>query len=139
MELFKFLDVLMKKPAEWSDVTPGEKRKQFFPMQRRFAIAHPQEANALQHLKINQAAVADFWQRFMFIKYRRVTPNWMYTKGVVKSRKEKEKKLNVSEKLILQYAKFKEIDVKSIRDALVLFEKEMVKELHDFEKTSMTK
>jgi intergrase/recombinase len=139
MELFEYLNVLVTRPAEWSDVTPGEKRKWYFLMQRRMAIGHPEQANALQHLKINQSAVADFWHRFMMLKYQRKMPNWMYTKGVAKAQKEKEKKLDVSEKMVFQFAKSKGIDVKSVRDALELFPTEIVKEIKAYEKTSMQK
>lgn len=134
MELFEFLNILIERPGEWAEIAPGEKRKQYFMTQRRMAINYPMQANALQHLKINQSEVVDFWHRYVRKFYTR-TPKWMYTAGLAKSKKEKEKKLDVSEKLIAQYAKDKSIDIKSVKDALVLFEKEMVAELKQFEKT----
>ena len=133
MELFEFTKIIFEKPGEWESITPGEKRKQFFMVNRRFAIQFPMQANALQHLKINQAGVVDFWQHFMQKTYNR-TPGWMYTKGVKKAKLDKEKKINVSEKLIDEYARRMSLDRKSIYDALEFYPDLMVKELKQFEK-----
>jgi hypothetical protein len=133
MELFEFTKIIFERPGEWPDITPGEKRKQYFMVNRRFAIQFPMQANALQHLKINQAGVVDFWQQFMRKTYQR-TPGWMYTKGIKKAKQEKEKKINVSDKLIHEYAKRMTIDLKSVYDALEFYPDLMVKELKHFEK-----
>jgi hypothetical protein len=133
MELFEFTKIIFESPGEYQEITPGEKRKWFFLLQRRFAIQFPMQANALQHLKINQAGVVDFWQHFMRKQYQK-TPGWMYTKGIKKSKEEKEKKIKVSETLINQYAAKMEIDKKSIYDALEFYPEQIQKELKDFEK-----
>jgi hypothetical protein len=132
MELFDFINVIFKNPGDYSSVTPGEKRKHFFMCQRRFAINFPMQANALQHLKINQNAVIDFWQVFLRKQYKFV-PGWMYTKGVKKAQEVKEKKLTVSNELIKEYCKRMKIDHKSVRDALEFYPDQMIKELKDFE------
>jgi len=133
MKLFDFIKVLFNNPSEYSEIPPGEKRKQYFMCNRRFAIQFPMQANALQHLKINQAAVVDFWQRFMRKQYK-YTPKWLYTKGVKKAQKTKEKKLNVSDNLIKEYCKQYKIDKKSVVDALEFFPTKMIAELKEFEK-----
>jgi hypothetical protein len=133
MELFEFTKILFENPGSWSEITPGEKRKQYFMVQRRFAIQFPMQANALQHLKINQAAVMDFWQKFMRKTYQR-TPGWMYTKGIKKAKVVKEKKYNVSDKLIFDYANRMEMDKKSIYEALEFYPDLMVTELKQYEK-----
>jgi len=133
MELFEFTKILFERPGEWQDITPGEKRKQFFMCNRRFSIQFPMQANALQHLKINQAGVVDFWQTFMRRQYQR-TPGWMYTKGIKKAKQEKERKINVSDKLIHEYAKRMSMDLKSIYDALEFYPDLMINELKQFEK-----
>ena len=133
MELFKFIDIIFTNPLEYSSITPSEKRKQFFICNRRFAINFPQEANVLQHAKINQAAVVDFWQRFLRKQYDRI-PGWMYTKGVKKSQEFKEKKLNVSNEMIKEYCKRFNIDRKSVIDALEFYPNEMKKELQEVSK-----
>lgn len=133
MELFDFINVIFKDPVQYSSITPGEKRKHYFMCNRRFAIQFPMQANALQHLKINQEAVIDFWQNFLRKQFKFV-PGWMYTKGVKKSKEAKEKKLSVSNELIKEYAKIYKIDKKSIIDALEFYPEDMIKELKEFEK-----
>lgn len=133
MELFDFINIIVKSPSQYSNITPGEKRKHFFMSQRRFAINFPMQANALQHLKINQAAVMDFWQKYLQQTYKGYFPKWLYTKGVKKSKEIKEKKQNVSAELIKEYCKYMKVDPKSVYDALEFFPDKMIKELKDFE------
>ena len=138
MELFEFTKILFENPAAYKEITPGEKRKQYFMVNRRFAIQFPMQANALQHLKINQSGVIDFWQQFMRKKYNR-TPGWMYTKGIKKAKQDKERKTNVSEKLVVDFAKRMEIDKKAVYEALEFYPDLMVKELKDFERITSQK
>ena len=98
-----------------------------------FSIQFPMQANALQHLKINQVGVMDFWQQFMRKQYNR-TPGWMYLKGVKKAKTDKESKIKVSDKLITEYAKKMSMDKKSILEAIEFYPDIIVKELKDFEK-----
>jgi hypothetical protein len=133
MELFNLIKVIFTNPEEYSLVAPGEKRKYYFICQRRFAINFPLQANALQHLKINQVAVIDFWQRFLRKQYKFV-PGWMYTKGIKKSKEIKEKKQNINSELINEYCKKFEIDSKVIKDALEFYPEEITKEIKEFEK-----
>jgi len=133
MELFDFIKIIFTDPHQYSSITPGEKRKHYFMCNRRFSINFPMQANALQHLKINQSAVIDFWQVFLQKQYKYV-PNWMYVKGVKKAKEIKEKKLMVNNELIKEYCKRFKIDPKSIIDALEYYPTEMINELKTFEK-----
>jgi hypothetical protein len=133
MELFPFIKIIFTDPKEYSKITPGEKRKQYFMCNRRFAIQHPLEANALQHLKINQEAVIDWWQKFLRRKYKFV-PGWMYTKGIKKSQEIKEKKLTVNNDTIREDCNFFKIDKKNVIDALEFYHDDMIKELTAFSK-----
>jgi hypothetical protein len=133
MELFPFIKIIFTNPEEYKTITPGEKRKQYFMCNRRFAIQYPLQANALQHLKINQEAVVDWWQKFLRQKYKFV-PGWMYTKGVKKSQEIKEKKLAVSNDTIREYCNFFKVDRKTIMDALEFFNVDMTHELNEFSK-----
>jgi hypothetical protein len=135
LDLFDITKIIFEKPNEWKNVTSGEKKKYYFAINRRFSIQFPQQANALQHLKINQAAVIDFWQIFMQRQnYRGRTPSWMYTKGIKKAASVKQKKTSVNVKMIDEYAKRMRVDKKAVIDALEFYPKEMTKELKDFEK-----
>jgi len=134
MELFDFIHILFSDPIEYSSITAGEKRKQYFMINRRMAINQPLHANALQHIKINQAAVVDYWQNSVRKDYNNV-PGWMYTKGVKKSQEVKEKKLAVSNNILKEYCKAFQIDKKVVIDALEFYPKQMISEFRDFEKT----
>ena len=133
MELFDFIKVVFTDPVTYSSLTPGEKRKHYFMCQRRFAINFPMQANALQNLKINQAAVMDFWQIFLRKQYKFV-PGWMYTKGVKKAQAVKEKQIPISKEVIKEYCRYFQVDSKSVYDAIEFYPKEMIQELHAFSK-----
>lgn len=133
IDLFELTEIIFKDPAKYQDVSRGDKQKNYFMLNRRFAIQYPMQANVLQTLKINQAAVVDFWQFFLRKQYK-YTPKWMYTKGVKKSVEVKEKKQTVSNALIAEYSKYMQIDSKSLRDALEFYPTETLNELKEFEK-----
>lgn len=132
MELFDFIKTLFVNPAEYSLITPGEKRKHFFMCTRRFSINFPLQANALQLLKINQSAAIDFWQKFLRKQYTFI-PGWMYIKGVKKTQEVKEKKLNISNESIKEYCKFMKIDPKSVKDAFEFWPDKMILEIKEIE------
>jgi len=132
VEFFDFIKIIFTSPAQYSEISKGDKQKHYFLLNRRFAIQFPEQANALQNLKINQAAVIDFWQVFLR-RYYKTIPGWMYTKGVKKAQDVKEKKLTVSDSLITEYCKYTGIDHKSVKDALFFYPQDMIKELKQFE------
>jgi hypothetical protein len=133
MELFELTKAMFESPAIYADATRGDKRKNFFMIQRRMAINFPVQANMLQHVKINMEATIDFWQRFLRKRYTK-TPFWMFITGVKKAKEEKEKKINLSSELISQYCRFYGKDPKSIRDALRFYPEQMIKEIKGFDK-----
>lgn len=133
MRLFDLIKIIFTDPNEFGKITPGEKRKNFFMLNRRFAINFPVQANALQLLKINQSAVIDFWQNFLRKHYKYV-PGWMYTEGIKKSQEIKEKKMTVTNAQITEYCKFMKLDVKTVKDALEFYPEEMTKEIKDLSK-----
>lgn len=134
MELFELTKKMFEDPEGYKEATKGDKRKNFFMIQRRMSIQHPLQANILNHIMINQESAIDIWQRFLSKTYKRSTPFWMFIKGVKKVQEEKEAKLNIPSSLIEEYAKKNGMDLKSVWDAIKMFPKEMEKELKDFEK-----
>ncbi len=130
--LFEIIQTIFTNPLKYSSISNGDKRKYYFLLQRRFAVQYPMQANLLQHIKINQSAVIDFWQAFLRKQYRQ-TPGWIYVKGVKKTQENKEKKINVSNNLINEYCKYYNVDRKSVDDALRFYENEMIIELKHFE------
>jgi len=134
MELFDLTKIMFERPGEWQDVAASDKRKWFFLLSRRFAIQHPIQAAALQHIKIDQASVMDFWQKYLYKTYGGRTPHWMFVKGVKQAKEKKETKIKVSDTLVTAYAKKMEFDKKSIYDALEFFPDLIVTELKTFQK-----
>lgn len=133
MELFEMTKAMFGDTNNYSEATKGDKRKNFFMLNRRLSINYPMQAQALNGLKINQEQAVDVWQRFLSKKYNK-TPFWMYTKGVKKAKEVKEKKINISTLMIEAYAKKYKMDLKSIYDALDMFPKETIKDIKNFEK-----
>jgi len=133
MELFELTNAMFENPELYKEATKGDKRKNFFMIQRRMAIQHPMQASVLNGLKINQEESIDIWQRFLSKQYNKV-PYWMFTKGVKKAKEAKEKKINISSSVIEEYARKYKMDLKSVLDALRIFPEEMQKEIKEFEK-----
>lgn len=133
MELFEMTKSMFGDTDNYGEATKGDKRKNFFMIQRRMAIQHPMQAQALNGLRINQEQAVDVWKRFLSKKYSK-TPFWMYTKGVKAAAEAKEKKINLSKASIEEFAKRHRMDLKSVYEAIDIFPKEMQKEIKDFEK-----
>lgn len=133
MELFELTKAMFESPATYADATKGDKRKNFFMIQRRMAINFPREAQFLQHIRINMEATVDWWQRFLRKKYQ-YTPKWMYVQGVKKNQEKEEKKIKISSETISEYCQFYQKDPKQIKDAIKFYPEEMKKEMDAFQK-----
>ena len=133
MELFELTKIMFEDPQSYKNVTPGEKRKHFFMINRRMSIQFPLQAQVLQHQKINEVGVIDFWQHFLRKQFTK-TPYWMFTKGVKKAKETKEKKTNIKESVLNSYASKMGFDHKSVIEAAEVFPTELKKELQRFEK-----
>ena len=80
---FEITKIMFESPASYAELTKGEKRSNFFIIQRRMAIQYPVLANMLQRNKINQEAAVDVWQRYLRqVQKFTKTPFWMYVQGV---------------------------------------------------------
>jgi len=132
MELFDLLNVIFKDPDEYANVSKLDKKRNFFMIQRRLAIGHPLQAHVLNNIKINPEQAVDIWQRFMFRQYKGKLPGWMFIKGVKKVKKNEEKKVNITNKDLIEFAKLNRYDIKSVRDAVKFFPKELKKEIDQF-------
>lgn len=133
MELFNIIKVIFNNPKEWKEVSNLDKRKNFFMLNRFFSINYPLQANALQHMRINQVMVIEYWFKFLSSKFNR-TPGWIFTKGVKKNKEEKEKKLTITNDEINEYCKLNKIDRKMVDDALIHFQNDMISEIKSFTK-----
>jgi len=131
MELFELTKAMFGDTNNYSEATKGDKKKNFFMVNRRMAIQYPIQAQALNGLRIDPVAAIDIWHGFLSKQYKK-TPFWMYTKGIKKVKEEKEKKINIPSAEIILYAKEHRYDLKMVKDALNMFPKEMAKEIKDF-------
>jgi len=135
MQLFDLTKIMFEDPQAYTKITPGEKRKHFFMINRRMSIQFPLQAHVLQHIKINEEGVVDFWQHLLRKKYTK-TPYWMFTKGVKKAAEIKEKNVDIKRSVVIQYASKMGFDLKSVQEAADFFPEELKKELQKFEKWS---
>jgi hypothetical protein len=136
IELFDLTKTLFENPQAWEEISKADKRKHSFIVNRMFSIGHPLQAQLLQHIKISPSVMIDIWQRLMTIKFGyNKTPGWMFTKGTVKNKLEKEVKTNLSEEIIKEYCKKFRVDYKSVKDALKFFPTKMTTEIKEYEKT----
>jgi hypothetical protein len=133
MELFEITKAMFESPSNYGEVTKGEKRKNFFMIQRRMAINFPIQANLLQHVRVNMESTIDWWQRFLRKQYTK-TPFWMFTQGVKKTKEAEEKKANVSADLINQYCNFYGKDPKQVKDAIKFYPDQIIKEIKELDK-----
>lgn len=132
MNLFELIKALFD-PRAWKKVTNGDKKKNYFMINRMLSINYPIHAQAFNRLNIDPVSVVNFWQNFMSNLYHR-TPFWIYTKGAKKHKEAKEKKLDIKEATIKKYAKLYNLDLKSVRDAIKFFPKESSVQFKEFEK-----
>ncbi len=133
MELFELTKAMFESPAKYAEATKGDKRKNFFMIQRRMAINFPIQAQLLQHIRINMESAVDWWQRFLRKQYQK-TPYWMYQQGVKKNQEKEEKKVKISNETISEYCRFYQKDPRQVRDAIKFFPEEMAKEMNEFQK-----
>lgn len=133
MELFELTKAMFESPATYADATKGDKRKNFFMIQRRMAINFPIQANLLQHIRINMEASVDWWQRFLRKQYQK-TPYWMFQKGVKFHQEKEEKKVKIATETISEYCRFYQKDPKQIKEAIKFYPEKMQEEMKEFEK-----
>lgn len=133
MELFELTKAMFESPGTYADATKGDKRKNFFMIQRRMAINFPVQAHLLQHIRINMESAVDWWQRFLRKQYQK-TPYWMFQQGVKKHQEKEEKKIKITAETISEYCRFYQKDPKQIKDAIKFYPEEMQKEMNEFQK-----
>ena len=129
---FELSKIIFESPGQYSDLTKGDKRSNFFILQRRFAINFPIQAQLLQHIRINMEATIDWWQRYIRSKKYPKTPFWMYIPGVKKNQEKEEKKTKISSETISEFCRFYQKDPKQIKDAIKFYPEEMAKEMKSF-------
>ena len=121
MQLFDFIRIFFEDPKEFKELSRYDKAKQFFMLNRFMSIMYPGQANMLNHIKISQAGVVDFWQRNMTNVYTKV-PNWIFAKGQKKASGDKTKSMKLPDKsMITKYLILNRLSQRDLDDAYVLY------------------
>lgn len=121
MQLFDFIRIFFEDPKEFNELSRYDKAKQFFMLNRFMSIMYPGQANMLNHIRIPQAGVVDFWQRNMTNVYTKV-PNWIFAKGQKKASAAKTKSLKLPEKaMITKYLTLNKLSQRDLDDAHALY------------------
>lgn len=132
MELFDVIDCMFQNHSAWSEVTNYDKKKHYFMINRILSIKFPVQANTLQHLRINQVAVVDFWFYFISSQFNR-KPSWLYTKTSKKKDTKKTKKV-ITEDMIKTFSARFGYEVKTVKAAIEYLGEDIIKEIKEFDK-----
>ena len=131
--LFEISKIIFEDPNSYKELSKLDKTKNFFMLNRRFAINHPIQSQLFNNLNINQPIAIDIWQKFLYSNYKK-QPYWLFIKGVKASKEIKEKKSKISNEIIKKYSEYYNIEIKNIKDAIHFYGNEFIKELKTFEK-----
>jgi len=130
---FTVIDYLMTNDGKYETLGNGDKKKNFFVVNRRLSINYPMHADILQHIRINPVAVLDFWHSYLPSKHK-TKPGWLFIAGEKKAKETEAKKQKISKDAIVNFAKFFNYDIKSVNDALEFFGDDMVAEIKEYER-----
>jgi hypothetical protein len=78
MELFDLVKTMFTDSKKYSTIKNSDKSKNFFMVNRFFAIKFPSTANSLNRVGINSWAIVDLWQT-VASRFTKV-PGWIFTK-----------------------------------------------------------
>jgi len=133
--LWDMVNMLFTKPHEFSKLSTYEKGKNFFMMQRIFAIKYPLQASALNHLRISGGHVISFWCDTMQKLYVK-QPDWIWKafKSIKTTKTLEQKKFDVTEDTMLYYCQKHQCSRRELNEAIAKYPDEMLEELKFFEK-----
>ena len=133
--LFDMVNIIFGKPEEYKKVSAMDKSRNFFMLNRFFAINFPSLSNAMNINGISAPAVIDYWQSMLSQKFNR-TPGWIYAK----TKKEKPKATDKlsdwqpKKETIAKYLEMNRCSSKEYYNCMELFGDKFKQEIKDFEK-----
>ena len=135
LTLWEMVDMLFQNPEKFSKISSYDKGKEFFMMQRTFAIKYPIQAAAFNSLKINPGAVIQYWCTNLSKLHNR-TPGWIYQafKEIKKHKTVEAKKLDVKDETIRKYCELNECSRRDVEDAYKAYGNDFIEELKEIEK-----
>jgi hypothetical protein len=133
--LFDYVNMLFNNPEKFSKLMSYEKSKNFFMMQRFFAIRFPIQAAMLNNRNINSGEAVQYWCDELSKKYKS-TPGWIFSalKDVKKTKQVEKKKLDVKESTVEYYCKKNQCSKREVNEAFDIYGDAFVEELKLLEK-----
>lgn len=132
---FDDIKLMFSNPSEFSKKTNYEKSKNFFMINRTFAIKHPEIADAFNKMGIDNGSVVQCWCNLLSPIYK-VQPRWIWqTMNDVKKRKKKEetKKPKFSDDAVSMYCKMNMMSRRDFDMMYKMFPEETNEEMVDYE------
>lgn len=131
---FDIIDMMFKDYESFNDLPKNVLEKNFFIINRTFAIKYPQQAAVFNKLNINTAATIKFWAMFLVNKegYGKL-PYFVFTKGNKKTTVSKNKD-NIDKDLIKQYCIRFHITLKDYETLKSMFNEELINDVKRYEK-----
>lgn len=135
---YDIINMMFTDHEEFSKLTDVILEKNFFIINRAFAIKYPLQASMFNNTDINKASVIKYWAYFLSNKegYGKV-PYFIYTKGAKKSNDikiTKTNKINIDKNIIQEYCKRYHISIKDYNTLLNMFNSELIDDINKFKK-----
>lgn len=131
---FTLLDSFWNE-KEYETYSNYERNKNYYILQRRFAINFPEFACVLSRVGINGGEVVNFWKRFITMQLSEPPDwtHWLKTKAG-SSKESTTKTYKPSEELVKQYCELNGCSRKTYDEAMRMFPDELQDELKSLEK-----
>lgn len=132
---FDIIKMMFTDKEQFDSLSSLMLEKNFFIVNRMFAIKYPFQANCFNLLKTNRAEAMKSWEIFMLQHERHGSvPYFIYTKGSKRSSEAKEKKSQFAKPNLEEYAKHYNMSKKDIQDLIEFDPEDLKKELARFSK-----
>ena len=133
-DLFDVIKLLYTDSNEFNKLADITLSRNSFMINRFVGIKYPLQAQAFNASKVNMIDVIKFWNSYL--GNQKYVPSYIYTKGANKSNENKTKKYNViSNEDLHTFCVYNNVNIKDVKNALELFNEEMINEIKEFIKT----
>lgn len=131
---FDIINMIFTNITEFNKLSDSLLEKNFFMINRIFAIKYPLQANLFNKTTINMGEVVRAWSTFIINKegYGKV-PYFVYTKGAKKT-ETSNNKTPISKELKTEYCKRYKLSFKDFDDLMEMFYDETVADVLRYEK-----
>lgn len=132
---FDIIKMMFSTDGEFEKLSNLTLEKNYFIINRVFAIKYPFQAECFNNLKAPTAEVVRAWRQFLVSKEGSgKVPYFVYTKGSKRSSESKEVKSEIKESSLKEYAGHYSLSLKDVHDMTYFFYDDMLAEIKRFEK-----